>query len=363
MMRDLPSSKADFDAEESLKIALRYTFLIFGPCGAMVRCCEPGSLVALLERESQHELADDSDPKLEDIVRWVLQAFEVPDVLDSPSVTLSLPWPWPIVIPASLPGLLTATEAVYRIEAMESELSQEISRQRFNRLWAREITFSARSVLEDVLRFSLAYFGLHFATYLPDSIIKPLWKSSFADLIQFAKQLERLFSLPEPGSERDLPHEKKNVEYLQDECLRHFGRLSPFSSVRLEQLGLAPIACDTFNGVRISLQRAKEILECLISAVVVPRIVIVLGSGNDDYGNHMIWFTDKQQTPINTPLELEWMYASSIDFKPFQCFAMLAQDIAGASAEPLIEPAMYPIEVVEKRINTGLERGSLKNAR
>jgi hypothetical protein len=59
------------------------------------------------------------------------------------------------------------------------------------------------------------------------------------------------------------------------------------------------------------LREAKEIVRGLRKARALPRVIIILGSGTDNYGNRVVWFADRQLDEYPMPKCLEWAYFTS----------------------------------------------------
>jgi hypothetical protein len=172
---------------------------------------------------------------------------------------------------------------------------------------------------------------------------------------------------------RQLEEENKRLQnqkmqlarQVRDGCWRDFGRVSPFCAVDtsqyqqiislhrnkfahkpVEQLITEPNALDR---VRESLYQAKKIIQQLREARVAPRIVTIMGSGTDDYGNRIVWFAERSgQDEIEMSQEWEWMYVTSgIVFMPFQQLALLAPNVVSGQQEPLIDPVVYPVQKIQ----------------
>jgi hypothetical protein len=133
---------------------------------------------------------------------------------------------------------------------------------------------------------------------------------------------------------------------LQSDCLRDFGCLTPFGKIISELF-------DTVSAEAGYLQRGVEIFEKLLAAKIIPRVIVIVGSSIDAYGNRMLWFTDEQKDDLFvTPLDLEWMYVTSgREFELFQRFAMVVPDSDPSEREePLIDPVLYSLEEIDEFI-------------
>lgn len=170
--------------------------------------------------------------------------------------------------------------------------------------------------------------------------------------------------------ENGIRENKKDwVEQLQNECWRDFGRLSPFESVdlavfsRLTDLYQNPIAhkaiesllCNLVDGeireAQTLLKEAKKIVSCLKAEM--PRVIVILGTGTDNYGNCVVWFVDRlgNRRPETSEC-LEWAcFSSEIDFEPFQQMAMIPPVTDDTKSKCLIDPVAYPVKQVESFIS------------
>lgn len=382
LVRQLPYDDADIDAE-SLELAIHYLFLIFGPYEAMIRCCELRALEDLLRYEMNENRFDHLTSDLREVVERTLQAFSISDV-GEPS------------------RLLSPLEVVRRIAKIDQERGQAVDAQRFDLLQAQGSTINAWTLVESVLKLSMGYFGLHFANSLPPKLFKSfrdaLRRGSLGNVTQVMKSFEAFFKEGELPSEaktrrrrtseelneiaddeerakrrNELETEEKQIQeinrqrakQLQSDCWQYFGRRSPFERVDFTQyqqifsLQRNPFAhrpidqllgtSQDWGRIRECLRDAKEIVESLRDARVVPRIIVIWGSGTDNYGNRMVWFTDRREKEkLVNPRKLEWMYTTSdVNFKEFQQVAMLTPDSDQIKMEPLIDPASYPIQEIE----------------
>jgi hypothetical protein len=381
LIQQLPSDDADFDAE-SLRIAIHYMFLIFGPQEAMDKCCELRPLVDLLRWEK----GEDYDYLTSDkrvVIKRALQAFSISTV-SKPS------------------RLLSPSEVVRRIGEIDQDLGRAVDAQRFDLLQAQGGAIHVWTLVENVLKLSMGYFGRHFASSLPDRLFKSfknaLRKGSLGNVAQAMQDLEVFFKKGESLSEakarrrerdkilktiadageraerrnefeaeetRIQEANRQRAEQLRNDCLRDFGRRSPFMRVDLAQyqqifalqrnpFAHRPIdqllgAPQDWQRIRKCLQEAKRIVESLREARATPRVIVILGNGVDNYGNRMIWFVDRQEENLpEMPRQLEWMYVTSeMTFEPFRQVAMLAPEGDPGQMEPLVDPVIYPIQQIE----------------
>jgi len=159
-------------------------------------------------------------------------------------------------------------------------------------------------------------------------------------------------------------HNQEWVKKLQNECWRDFGRLSPLDSVNLAVFSeltdlyqgpiihkeieflLEDLANEQLEEIRTLLREIKVIIKHL--KTTVPRIMVIMGSGVDNHGNHVVWFVDRlgNRQPQNSEC-LEWAYFSSeIELEPFQQVAMIPSPDDNR-LKPLIDPVIYPVKQIE----------------
>jgi hypothetical protein len=166
--------------------------------------------------------------------------------------------------------------------------------------------------------------------------------------------------------ENRIQESKKDwVEQLQNESWRDFGRLSPLETVdltvfsqitELHQASIAHKAVKSLLGdfadgsireVQALLKKAKKVV-CSLQPEM-PRIIVILGDGADNYGNYGVWFADRfgSRRP-ETSKCLEWAcFSSEIDLESFQQLALIPPRIDDNGPEYLIDPVIYPLEQIE----------------
>lgn len=174
--------------------------------------------------------------------------------------------------------------------------------------------------------------------------------------------------------ERRIQKEKKRESQpLRDLCLRSFGRTSPFRSLNLafyrnlkdlaqNPLIYVPIAkwFDELQDQELEkatkiLKQVRRLFDFLDSAGAVPRLVMIVGNGVDDFGNRILWFVDKyefqsrqEEYDQELPDCLKWAYiTSNMNCRPFQQMAMVTPTIDPEGAGYLIDPVFYPVEEIE----------------
>lgn len=390
---DLPSDDSDPDVE-TLKTALRYLFILYNPVEAISKCCDLTTLIALhqscLGTDQAHTGFDSRTGEVEAIAHSLLEIFRVPH-LDE------------------IGNVYSVGKVLSRIEAIEHVLQRGHERSSIDLVWWQGSAINTWSLVEAVLKFSLGFFALHFDELLPNSIFRPLQSggpvSAIVRVLEDVeyyfqngelrgeakkRERERAAALTRISERHDLTSldkkQQKNTllqkhkdeqleidrrnesirERLQNRCWNSFGRITPFGTINAQEYQkLATLHRNRFahkpieellgesqdSGlVRDSIQRAKEIVQDLGQARVVPRVIVILGQGYDNFGNRMIWFGDRDTAPIRN--ELEWLYLTSpVKYEPFQHLAMLAPNFGKGRPEPLIDPVMYPIDEVREFLN------------